>query len=122
MAYAKLALKFAPYIAIALLIGVILWFRADLTSAKAERDAVKIEVDQLRKTNAANQRTIENFSRRQIDNDAIAAAVNAALSSNRQNADRIAIELKEARNDPVVRDWADTPVPASVRRSLTPER
>lgn len=114
----KLALRFAPYVAIAALLIYALILRESNTSLEGERDAARVERDQYKASDEANTKTIEAFSRRQIDNDAIARAVADALASNNRRTERTRQALREATNEPEVRDWANMPVPGSVQRAL----
>lgn len=114
------ALRFGPYIAIMLLIGAILWLRGDLVGAKADRKAAIVERNQYKAANEANTKIIQGFSARQVDNDAIAAAVANRLAANSQKTETVRQRIRSAANEPGVRDWASMPVPSSVQRALTP--
>lgn len=117
--YLKLALKFGPYIAIALLIGFLLYQRGNLATATGERDAALVHAAQLAATNAANQRTMQGMAAQRIDNDAIATAVATRLQDNQVREVHTQTVIREAiRNDPTVRTWADSPIPDSVRSAL----
>ena len=106
----------APLIALAF---IVLFQRNTITDRTAKLDAsVKAEA-QLRETNKANADIIEALSQRRVDNDAIAEAVAAKLGTvkTREVNTRTIIERAKA-NDPNVRDWADRPIPDSVRGAL----
>lgn len=120
MGYVKLALKLAPFLAIAILIGVVLWMRGTNNKLEGERDIAVAENVQLLATNQQNAKTIEGFGKRQIDNDAIANAVAAKLAANSKYTEATRQALKDANHDPNVRAWAVVPVPDSVRRALSP--
>ena len=122
MTYFKLALKLGPYIAITILIVAFLWQRGSLVKANAKEKAARVELGTALAANVQNEKTIEGFRQQRVDNDAIALAVAERLNVTRSGTERIAIELREARNDPKVRDWSDTPVPDSVQRSLSTAR
>jgi hypothetical protein len=118
--YWKLALKAAPFLAIAILIGVVLWMRGTNNQLQGERDLAVAENVQLLATNQQNAKTIEGLGKRQIDNDAIANAVAAKLAANSKRTEATRQALKDANHDPNVRAWAAVPVPDSVRRALSP--
>jgi len=115
--------KFAPFVAIALLIGVFLWQRNSLTDVHAKLDAKSAEAAQLAKANEANAKVIEGFSQQRIDNDAIATAVAAKVSGNATREVQTQTIIKEAvKNDPTVRAWADSPIPDGVRSAVNASR
>lgn len=118
MGYVKLALKFGPFIAIALLLGFVLWQRGSLNKANGERDLAVEQSKALGEVVVANNKTIADLGKRQIDNDAIAVAVAKRLEGNRAHTEGQRQAIRNANNDPTVRNWADTPVPNSLRRIL----
>lgn len=114
----KIALKLAPFIIIALLVGYVLWQRGSLNKAVGERDLAVTQANALGDIVLADNKTITSLSKRQIDNDAIAAAVAKRLDSNRALTEGQRQAIRNANNDPSVRNWADTLVPDSVRGIL----
>jgi hypothetical protein len=114
----KLALKLAPYIAFALLVGIILWQRGSINSISGERDLAQLQAKSLGDIVIADNKTIVKLGERQVDNDAIAAAVAKRLDSNRAQTEGQRQAIRNASNDPTVRDWANQPVPGSVRHVL----
>jgi hypothetical protein len=119
MAYLKLAKTFGPYVAIALLIFAVLWLRGDVIGAKSERDLANVQVGLLQQANAANVKIIEAFGQQREDNDKIAEAVAEAVASNNRAVDLTRQRLREAQDEPGVRDWYNEPVPGSVQDALT---
>jgi hypothetical protein len=118
MAYVKLALKFGPYVVIAALIALVLWYRGDMAKANGDKHALAVELQSAIDANKEAQKTVDAVRAQRVDNDAIAEAVANKLETNRALFDRRTVLLREARNDPQVRSWADTPVPGSVRAAL----
>lgn len=117
----KLALKIAPFVLLAILLGIVLWQRNSLTDKSAKLEAASGAVSRLEATNAANQKTINDFAQQRVDNDAIAEAVASRIDVNRAATQAVNNKLKDAyRNDPNVRTWADMPIPDSVRRAINP--
>lgn len=114
---------FGPYLAIAGLIFVVLFMRADNVKFKAERDSARTEVTRLEGINRQNAATMERIAQATEDNARIAETVSTDIAAirSRGNTTRVVIQ-EEARNDPAVRAWADTPVPDGVRRALEPSR
>jgi hypothetical protein len=119
MNYVSIALKAAPYVLIALLIGVVLWMRNDLTATKADRDKAQAAVAELGAVNAANAKEIEQAK--------AAAAINdqAVIDLNKQIFDLRAKSLKSESNvqriivnDPKSKIWADMPVPDELRNAI----
>jgi LysB family phage lysis regulatory protein len=115
----KLALKAVPFIAIALLIGLVLWQRNSITAAEATAEAQKVRIEDLNKANASLDATVKDFAAQRVANDKIFGDLLAAVGGNetRLVETRTIIE-KAIANDPVVRAWYDTPVPDSVREAL----
>jgi LysB family phage lysis regulatory protein len=117
----KLAIKLAPFIAIALLIGFVLWQRNTISTQSGKLNVAAQQITDLTAANASAQVTIDSFSKQRIDNDAIAAAVATRLESNRALTEGTRQAIRNASNaNPTVRAWADTAVPDSVRRALSP--
>jgi hypothetical protein len=114
----RLAIKLAPFIAIALLVGFILWQRGSLNKANGERDLAVEQSRALGDVVVAQNGTIKQMSQRQIDNDAIAEAVAKRLDTNRAHTEGQRQAIRNANNDPTVRNWADTAVPNSLRTIL----
>lgn len=117
----KLALKLAPFLAIALLIGFVLWQRNTISTQKGDLHVAAQQIVDLTAANASAQATIDNFAVRQVDNDAIAVAVAAKLNLNRAQTEKVRVEMRKAQNDPTVRDWAAMPIPDLIRRLLNDE-
>lgn len=118
--YVKLALKLAPYLAIALLIGAVLWLRGSVKDANAAKDKALVERNQYKAVNEANAKTIAALSQRQTDNDKIAQAVAAVAAANNVRTETTRQALRNAQNEPSVRNWASEPVPISVQHALKP--
>lgn len=114
----RLALKLAPFILIALLVGYVLWQRGTVNKLSGERDLAVTQANALGDIVIADNKTITSLSQRQIDNDAIANAVAKRLDSNRARTEGQRQDIRNATNDPSVRNWANTPVPSSVRTVL----
>lgn len=117
--FLQFARRFWPLFVIVPLAFVVLIQRTTISDKTAKLDAKTAEAANLSKANAANVRIIEGFSKQRIDNDAIAEAVATRLNKNgvREVNTRTVIERLK-RDDPQVRDWANVPVPDSVRRTL----
>ncbi|WLJ71245.1 hypothetical protein [Sphingomonas phage Birtae] len=103
---------------------VVLIQRNTITDRTAERDQSKAEAAQLRETNKANEDIMKALASRRVDNDAIAEAVAARLGTVREREVNTRTIIERAKqDDPNVRDWADRPIPNSVRDALnTPGR
>jgi hypothetical protein len=114
----KLALKLGPFIAIALLIGFVLWQRNTISTQGGKLNLAAQQITDLTAANASAQVTINGFAQQRIDNDAIAAAVAKRLESNRAQTEGQRQAIRNATNDPSVRNWANQPVPSSVRNVL----
>lgn len=112
-------LRFGPYIALALLVGVVLWQRAHIAEQAGDLKVERAKVADMTEANKTLSQTIDMVTRRQVDNDAIAAAVTAALQGNTQREVQTKTIIERAvQNDPAVRDWGGVPVPSSVREAL----
>ena len=114
-----IARRAAPYVAIGLLLIWGLWLRNDVTRLAGERNAARVQVASVTKANASLQRSLDMIEQARADNDAIAATLAAALTTNRDTEIRTNTIIKEAAaNDPKVADWLGVSVPDSVRDAL----
>jgi hypothetical protein len=115
----QFAKRFWPLFVIVPLAFVILIQRTTISDKTAKLDLKTAEAAQLSEANKANTATIRAFAQQRIDNDAIAEAVAARLDRNgvREVNTRTIIE-RAKQDDPQVRDWANQPVPNSVRRAI----
>ncbi|MAQ09593.1 MAG: hypothetical protein CMQ11_07140 [Gammaproteobacteria bacterium] len=111
--------RYWPFLAIAGLVMALLYMRGDLASMKADKDRAEAKAATLESVNKTNAKVIEGFTQQRIANDAIIQQLTGARTANatRETTVRTIIE-KEARNDPVVRDWLNQPVPSGVRRAI----
>lgn len=120
MAEALVLLKrYWHWLAIAGLVMALLYMRGDLASMKADKDKAEAKAATLQAVNDTNAKVIEGFAAQRLANDAIIQQLAGARTANatRETTVRTIIE-KEARNDPVVRDWLNQPVPSGVRRAI----
>lgn len=120
MAEALVLLKrYWHWLAIAGLVMAVLYMRGDLASMKADKDKAEAKAATLQAVNDTNAKVIEGFAAQRLANDAIIQQLAGARTANatRETTVRTIIE-KEARNDPVVRDWLNQPVPSGVRRAI----
>lgn len=114
--------RFWPAIPIVAL-AVALWFaREDAHVARSDLKAANEHVQTVETANASLKTAIDAVKAQRVDNDAIAAAVALKLGDNatREIQTRTIIE-KAVHDDPKVRDWADSPLPDSVRAALQPD-
>lgn len=118
----KLAMKLGPFIAIALLIGFVLWQRNTISTQGGRLNVAAQQITDLTAANASAQAQIDKFAQQRIDNDAIAAAVAQRLDTNRAHIEGQRQAIRNASNDPSVRNWANQPVPSSVRNVLETPR
>jgi hypothetical protein len=100
------------------LVAAVLWYRGDLAKSEGDKKALGIELQTTIEANKEAKKTVDAIRAQRVDNDAIADEIAKKLAANRALFDRTTVLLKEARNDPKVRSWADTPVPDSVRAAL----
>jgi hypothetical protein len=115
MNYVSLALKAAPYVAIALLIGVVLYMRTDLANANAASAAYKSQAEQLAAINADNAKQLADANAARVANDAIVSDLNNQLAALRtNNAAAQATARKVIANDPASHVWAATAVPVGL--------
>ncbi|QJD54557.1 hypothetical protein [Sphingomonas phage Kharn] len=111
--------RYWPFLAIAGLVMALLYMRGDIASLKADKDRAEAKAATLESVNKTNARVIEGFAAQRLANDAIIQQLAGARTANatRETTVRTIIE-KEARNDPVVRDWLNQPVPSGVRGAI----
>jgi hypothetical protein len=105
-------------VAFGLLIIGLFAMKAQNASLHGKLDVAAQQIADITATNAANVATINQLAQRQIDNDAIAAAVTKRLETNRAHTEGQRQAIRNANNDPTVRNWADTAVPNSLRGIL----
>lgn len=115
----KAVLAFAPYIVIGLLCAALLWARGDKLKAEGEQVKLQASVDKLTDVAKTNSETIRYEQRNRAVNDEavkkLAADVNTIKLRRSQTVERI---REIYRNDPVANDWANVPVPDSVRQQV----
>lgn len=124
MAEALVLLKrYWHWLAIAGLVMAVLYMRGDLAHMQADKNRAEAKAATLQAVNDQNAKVIEGFAEQRIANDAIIQQLAGARSANasRETTVRTIIE-KEARNDPVVRDWLNQPVPSGVRGAINTPR
>lgn len=115
--------KFWFVLPIAGLFFAVLWLRADVASAKADRDTAQAEATLLKGVNEQNAKVMEGYLEQRLANDAIVMQLGEALKGNAERETNVRIEVeREARNDPVVRDWLNQPIPNGLRRVVEPAR
>lgn len=115
--------RYWPFLAIAGLVMALLYLRGDLAKMKADRDAAQTKAATLQAVNDTNAKVIEGFAAQRLANDAIIQRLGEIKTVNlgRETTVRTIIE-KEARNDPVVRDWLNQPVPIGLQRAINAPR
>lgn len=111
--------RYWHFLAIAALVFVVLYMRGDIASLKSERDKAEAKAETLQAVNDTNAKVIEGFAAQRLANDAIIQRLAEVKAGNveRETTVRTIIE-REARHDPVVRDWLNQPVPSGVRGAI----
>lgn len=113
------AKRFWPLFVIVPLAFAILFMRNTISRQDGEIKVAKVEVANLTKANEQNAKVIETFKQMQVDNEAIAQNVAALLAGNNTREVHTREVIERLKNDdPVVRDWANQPVPIGVRRAI----
>lgn len=111
--------KFWPFGLIVALAFVVLFQRNSLTDKSAKIEAAAKTEAQLREANKSGDDIIKALASARIDNDKIAEAVAASIEGVKTREVRTNTIIKEAKaNDPIVRAWADSPIPSRVRDAL----
>lgn len=97
----------------------VLWLRADVASAKADRDTAKAEAAILKGVNDQNAKVMEGYLEQRLANDEIVRQLGEAMQGNANRETNVRIEVeKEARNEPASRDWLNQPIPNGLRRVI----
>lgn len=111
--------RYWHFVAIAALVFVVLYMRGDIASLKSDKDKAEAKAATLESVNKTNARVIEGFAAQRLANDVIIRKLGEVKAGNvtRETTVRTIIE-KEARNDPVVRDWLNQPVPIGLQRAI----
>jgi hypothetical protein len=111
--------KFWFVLPIAGLAFAVLWLRADVADAKADRDKAQAEAALLKTVNEQNAKVMEGYLEQRLANDAIVGQLVGAMQGNAERETNVRIEVeKEARNEPAVRDWLNQPIPNGLRRII----
>lgn len=115
--------RYWHFVVIAALVFVVLYMRGDIASLKSDKDKAEARAATLQGVNATNAKVIEGFAAQRLANDAIIQRLGQVKAGNveRETTVRTIIE-REARNDPVVRDWLNQPVPSGVRDAINAPR
>lgn len=113
------ALRLAPYFAIALLLGAVLWFRGEAISEAAERKAVEVQLTEVRAANDAQKAAIERLTARRAADDALLAELNGSIATLRETAEATQLSIQGLeRTNEQVRTYLASPVPSDLRRLL----
>lgn len=113
--------RFWPFAIIIALVFVVLFQRTAVIKAEADTATVKTELAGAKEANEHNTQLIDRFHMTREQNDAVILDLLEQQRLAGQRSDKATTIIKEAiRNDPATRDWADTPLPDSVRRALNP--
>lgn len=120
LAFAK---RFWHWFALAGLLFVVLYMRGDIAKLTADREKAEARAATLQAVNDSNKQIIEGFAEQRLANDAIIQQLAAGRQVNtvRETNVRTIVE-REARNDPLVRDWLNEPVPSGVRDAVNARR
>lgn len=121
LAILTLVKRFWPAIPILGLAIALLFVREDDRSKAASLAAAKAQVSSLTEANASLNSSLADVQAERVDNDAIAASVASQLQGNivAQNTTRTIVE-KAIASDPKATNWADEPLPDSLRAALRP--
>ena len=105
------------------LAGVVLWQRNTITDKSAKLAAAEVRVTDLTKANKTLSDFQAGLEKMRVDNDAIATAVAGKIQLNNTREIHTRVEIEKAvRDDPATRDWANQPIPDSVRKALRADR
>lgn len=119
MGYLWAIKTFGPWLAILLLIGGILYMRADLISIGADRDKAQAAAAELAKVNAADATAIEQAKAAAAINDQTVIDLNATIINLRVKASQSNAAIQKViSNDPKSKTWADLPVPDELRGAI----
>lgn len=104
----------------ALLLGALLWLRADLVKAKADARQWQANAETFQKANERNLKTIEVYKEARKQNDKLTEELTVEIARLNARGVKISNDVKEAiRNDPQAYDWANTAVPDSLRNAAS---
>lgn len=111
--------KFWPAIPIVGL-AVALWFSNERNHTLAsDARAANEHAKTVDAANAGLSAALKAEQAKRVDNDAIAAAVADKLAGNKTREIHTQTVIERAvQSDPKVRDWADSPLPDSVRQAI----
>ncbi|WP_091952094.1 hypothetical protein [Phyllobacterium sp. YR620] len=112
-------LKLLPYIAIAGLLAVVLWYRGEMIDAKAHKAAADAALSIAKESNEQQAKAIDKLVERKARDDQILADISAKLAGiNQSVAETTETITKLEKNDETVRKYLDGVVPESLRRVL----
>ena len=115
----SLVKRFWPAIPILGLLAALFIMSEDLKGKKADLKVAQQQVADVTAANKADMAALAAAQAQRADNDAIAATVASQLQGNivTQNTTRTIIE-KAIASDPKAANWADQPLPDSLRNAL----
>jgi uncharacterized membrane protein len=115
----SLILKAVPYVLIALLIGGILYMRADLIKVGADRDKAQAAVAELAAVNDANAKVIEADKAAALLNSQTVIDLTAQLADLRARSIKSQSDIQRIiGHDAKSKTWADLPVPDELRGAI----
>lgn len=117
--YLSLALKLAPYAVIVALIGVVLWYRAEVKDANAAELAAKTALETAVAANAQQAETITRLTALREQNDKLLLDFTAKLTEFSQQTAETQDAIRGLEQSNVeVKDYLSTVVPTDLRGVL----
>lgn len=117
--YLSLALKLAPYAVIAVLIGVVLWYRAEVKDANAAELAAKTALETAVAANAQQAETITRLTALREQNDKLLLDFTTKLSEFTAATEETQASIRGLeQSNAEVKDYLATSVPADLRGVL----
>lgn len=108
----------AAVVGLALVSGL-LWYRGEAIDAEAQAAQLLTRAEQAERINGENSRAIKDLNREKLATERLLVAADGRRKAAERTMDEYRQRLKkETENDPEVRAWAATPLPAGVIRVL----
>ena len=112
-------IRFAPYVVIAVLAIVLLWYRGESISAHADAATARKETAQAVEANKAQGETIKRLTERRTADEALLTELGRTVATMNAHTEAMRSEItKLERTNEEIRNYLSMSIPADLRRLL----
>jgi LysB family phage lysis regulatory protein len=112
-------LRLAPYVLIAALAAILLWYRGESIAAQAEAAQARKETAQAVEANKSQDETIKRLTARRIADEALLTELGSAVARINAHTETMRAEItKLERNNEEIRAYLAGTIPDELRRLL----